>query len=150
MIKKILVPVDGSECSMRAAEFAAELVSLSPASGAVIYAVDRMPLRFLEMDIHWVASDFNEKARHIGEVFAEVREKNLQKAASAFADRGLDVVYDHDFGNPAEKIADYARRYDFDLIVMGTRGLSAVQELFLGSVSHKVLQLAPCPVVLVK
>lgn len=150
MPDRILVPTDGSECSMRAARFAAELTKLNPKAKVTIITVDRVPLRFLEHDLYLIASNIEEKARHIEEVFAKEREENLKKAALVFKERGLEVRYHYSFGNPAEEIAKYARENNIDLIVMGTRGLSAIKELFLGSVSHKVLQLSPCPVALVK
>ena len=115
-----------------------------------IFTVDRVPLQFLERDLYWIASDMSEKSRHIKEVFEELRQTNLNKASSYFKRNGLKVWYDYSYGNPAEEIAAYARKNNVDMIIMGTRGLSAIKEVFLGSVSHKVLQLASCPVVLVK
>ena len=53
-------------------------------------------------------------------------------------------------GEPAEEIVDYARLEEVDLIVMGSRGLSPIQELLLGSVSDKVLRTAPCPVLIAR
>lgn len=150
IFNKILVAVDGSECSMRAVEVAAELAEINPKARVVVFTVDRVPLRFLERDLQWMASNAGEKVRHIEEVFAEIREKILKEATSVFRKKGLAVYYDHSFGNPAEEIVAYARKNGADLIVMGTRGLSVMQEIFLGSVSHKVLQLSPCPVLLVK
>lgn len=53
-------------------------------------------------------------------------------------------------GNPAEVIVDVIKENDADLVVMGSRGLSGIKELFLGSVSHHVVQKAPCPIFIVK
>ncbi len=150
MVEKILVPTDGSESSLRAAQFAAELVKIKPEIKTIIFTVDRVPLQFLERDLYWIASDMGEKSRHIEEVFEELRQTNLNKASSYFKRNGLKVWYDYSYGNPAEEIAAYAHKNNVDMIIMGTRGLSAIKEVFLGSVSHKVLQLASCPVVLVK
>ncbi len=150
MVEKILVPTDGSESSLRAAQFTAELVKIKPEITTIIFTVDRVPLQFLERDLYWIASDMSEKSRHIKEVFEELRQTNLNKASSYFKRNGLKVWYDYSYGNPAEEIAAYARKNNVDMIIMGTRGLSAIKEVFLGSVSHKVLQLASCPVVLVK
>jgi nucleotide-binding universal stress UspA family protein len=53
-------------------------------------------------------------------------------------------------GRPAEAIAQSAKREQADLLVMGSRGVTEFQPMLLGSVSRKVLQLASCPVLLVK
>ncbi|GAB6158835.1 universal stress protein [Desulfotomaculum varum] len=53
-------------------------------------------------------------------------------------------------GDPAEEIVRLAETDRYDTIAIGSRGLSRVKELFLGSVSHKVVQMAKCPVVIVK
>ncbi|NHC43361.1 universal stress protein [Bacillus sp. MM2020_1] len=53
-------------------------------------------------------------------------------------------------GNPGLMIVEYVKQNDADLVVMGSRGLSGLKELFLGSVSHYVVQKAHCPVLIVK
>ncbi|WCK53707.1 universal stress protein [Aneurinibacillus sp. Ricciae_BoGa-3] len=56
----------------------------------------------------------------------------------------------HLAGFAAEGICHLANREGYDLIVIGSRGLGAIGEMILGSVSHKVLHQALCPVVIVK
>lgn len=53
-------------------------------------------------------------------------------------------------GNPGQMIVDFVKQNNADFVVMGSRGLSGLKELFLGSVSHYVVQKAPCPVLIVK
>lgn len=53
-------------------------------------------------------------------------------------------------GRPADKIVETAKLESFDLIVMGSRGLGGIKEFFLGSVSDKVADEAPCPVLIIK
>lgn len=53
-------------------------------------------------------------------------------------------------GNPAQIIVEFAKENETDLIVLGSRGLSGLKEIFLGSVSHYVVQKAECPVLVVK
>ncbi len=149
-MNKILIPIDGSEYSMRAVKFAAEFIALKPEVKVVVFSVDRLPQQFMVRDLYWVSSDIGESVRHIQEVFAEVREANFKKAAAYFNQKGLNVQCDYTFGNPAEEITHYAGKNGVDMIIMGTRGLSSLKEVFLGSVSHKVLQLSTCPVLLVK
>ncbi|KGX86007.1 universal stress protein UspA [Pontibacillus litoralis JSM 072002] len=53
-------------------------------------------------------------------------------------------------GNPGAQICKYAKNNDITLIMIGSRGLRNVKELFLGSVSHNVVQHAHCPVLIFK
>lgn len=53
-------------------------------------------------------------------------------------------------GLPGPMIVKFVKENNGDLVVMGSRGLSGLKELFLGSVSHYVVQKAPCPVFIVK
>ena len=54
-----------------------------------------------------------------------------------------------EFGNPAARIVDYARRHGVDLIVVGTHGRTGVSRALLGSVAERVVRTAPCPVLAV-
>ena len=53
-------------------------------------------------------------------------------------------------GHVGKNIVEFAQNHGIDLIVMGSRGLSGLKELFLGSASHYVTQHATCPVLIVK
>ncbi|MEZ4709993.1 MAG: universal stress protein [Caldilineaceae bacterium] len=64
--------------------------------------------------------------------------------------RKINAVADIDTGEPAARIVDYAADHDVDLIVMSTHGRTGVKRWTYGSVAAKVLQAAPCPVVVVR
>jgi len=75
--------------------------------------------------------------------------KILDQGKDIFNQAGLPVdtiveLYD----DPGERIVKLAQEQNFDLIVMGSRGLSVVKELILGSISSKVLHHAGCPVII--
>ncbi len=53
-------------------------------------------------------------------------------------------------GDPGETIVQYVNTGDIDLVVVGSRGLNTLQEMVLGSVSHKVAKRVKCPVMIVK
>ena len=53
-------------------------------------------------------------------------------------------------GEPGPAIVEYANKENFDLVVIGSRGLNSLQEMVLGSVSHKVVKRVNCPVLIVK
>ena len=53
-------------------------------------------------------------------------------------------------GEPGPSIVEYANKENVDLVVIGSRGLNKLQEMVLGSVSHKVVKRVNCPVLIVK
>ena len=55
-----------------------------------------------------------------------------------------------EIGSPAETIVDVCEREKYNLIIMGSRGLGAIQQIFMGSVSQYVLSHAPCPVMIAR
>ena len=63
-----------------------------------------------------------------------------------------DVRFRHEFivGHPADKLVDYANKYDIDLIVMGTHGRTGISRLLMGSVAEAIVRRAPCPVLTIK
>ena len=68
-----------------------------------------------------------------------------QKVYEQYPYDGKTQVTLDEVGDVADRIVAYAKRQHPDLVVMGTRGLGILKELALGSVSHKVIHLAPCP-----
>jgi nucleotide-binding universal stress UspA family protein len=76
----------------------------------------------------------------------------VNQIASELTDAGLDAkvkIVNHVGPQPAHQIADIARDAGADLIVMGSRGHGAVAGLLLGSVTQRLLHVAPCPVLVV-
>ena len=53
-------------------------------------------------------------------------------------------------GAPGPEIVRYANEENVDLVVIGSRGLNALQQMVLGSVSHKVMKRVTCPALIVK
>jgi len=75
----------------------------------------------------------------------------LEKLAANVRSRGLDSVATGLLeGTPANEIIRYADRNGIDLIAVGSRGLGGLKGLFLGSVSHKLIEDAKCPCLVVK
>jgi nucleotide-binding universal stress UspA family protein len=76
-------------------------------------------------------------------------EKILDEAAEALSSHGLTVETELLEGPTAEAILQVAEVRKADLIILGARGLGTLKGLLLGSVSHKVLQHASCPVLII-
>ncbi|MDI6709950.1 MAG: universal stress protein [Bacillota bacterium] len=141
MYKKILIPSDGSEYAMRAAEYALEVAKENPAVEiTIVYAYQLVP--DLALDTPFTPSIItfaDEQAQAI-----------LEKTAKVFEDAGIKAETVVRRGDPGREIAALAREGGYDHIIMGTRGAGALGGLIFGSVAQKVVQLAPCPVLLVK
>ncbi|SFQ99347.1 universal stress protein [Desulfoscipio geothermicus] len=142
MIKKIFLAFDGSQNALRAAKFAVDLHKSIPEARCTIIIV---------------ASFTKDEAEFLGANEAEFdnalqinTDRLLQSAVELFKSEGLIVEKVILQGDIAKSIIEYAREHDFDLIVMGTRGLGNVKGMLLGSVSNKVIHQAHCPVTVVK
>lgn len=140
-MSKLLVAVDGSECSTRAVKWAIEAAR---ASGAEVHAVTVQPA-FASGDIRrFVTSEMIEGYQR------EEGEKALASARRALDEAGV-AWHPHILvGHIAESLCDFAQRQGCAQIVMGTRGLGGVSGLILGSVASQVIHAAPVPVTLVK
>ncbi len=139
---KILLPVDGSEVSLKAVRFAIGLLQQG-LSGSLVVANVQEPATFYEMV---VAPD----AEVLQKVSTAAGVDTLEAAESLLMEAG--VVYEREIasGDPAHTIVDIAERFACDMIVMGARGTSALRSALLGSVSNEVLHAAQVPVMIVK
>lgn len=131
MYKKILVPIDGSGHSIRALQ---EALRIAKTTGGDITILNVQPSRPKIVSVSKQAD--NNTAQNI--ILAEGLK--LVQVEGVFADTLLLE------GNIVDQIVKTAAEGNFDLIVIGARGLSRVKEILLGSVSHGVVERAPCPV----
>ncbi len=83
------------------------------------------------------------------DLLREAGNEILEKTHASIAESKIDVSHSGAYGHPAQAIVQQAESHQADLIVMVTRGLSDFKDLLLGSVSHRVTQLAQCSVLLV-
>ena len=137
-IKKILVPLDGSKSSFRGLEEAIHLARSCNASVTGLYVVGLVlpsknaPLSNIERFLLEGAAKFMARAK-----------KHAAKHGILFYDK---VIY----GNEGQQIVSYAKKNNFDIIIIGSRGRSAAKEVFLGSTSNYVLHKSTLPVLIVK
>lgn len=145
MYKKILVPVDGSEGSWKALADAIEVGTAMKSEIVICNVVqpyNNASLLAVPMDQSAIIMG-NEELEKIGD-------KVLTMAKERVAEYPYGIKLLLSVGYPAEKIIANAKEEQADVIFIGSRGLSGIAEFFLGSVSSKVSQYAPCPVVIVK
>jgi len=135
--KRILCPIDFSEHSEAALGYASTLASESGAKLFLVYVDDSQ-----------VAYDAGFAGYVPPADETEQLEKQLHETLPTVA--GVECEHHLLFGHPAEAIADFAKRHDIDLIVMGTHGRTGVARLVMGSVAEAVVRRAECPVLTVK
>ncbi len=139
MFKTVIVAIDGSEHSKKALHYAQELADRFNATLCLVHAFPHTSDLLAYDDFEKLISqrkaagqEILDEARHIlGKTRFTVEEELLE-------------------GPEAEAILTVAKAYKADLIVMGTRGRSSLEGLIFGSVSNKVVHLAPCPVMVVR
>lgn len=145
MYDAIMVPVDGSRHSLEAVKVACQLVS---GSGATIHLVNvpELPPATDELG-RWVEASNLNVSRTDAE---EASRKLLEEIQQSVEQPGIDFKTATHWGPPAKAIVEEAKKLGVDAIVMGSSGMSDLQGLVVGSVSHKVMHTAPCRVILVR
>jgi nucleotide-binding universal stress UspA family protein len=140
---KLLVPVDGSENSLRAVDFVIKKAGWYR-EPVEIHLLNVQPPIVSGNVTMFISQD------QLNDYYQEEGLKALEPARAKLD--GAQVPYQHHIlvGDPAEMIARFARERGCDQILMGTRGLGAIGSLLLGSVATKVIHLADVPVLLVK
>ncbi|MFH2129409.1 MAG: universal stress protein [bacterium] len=138
-LEKILVPVDGSEHAMNAARYSIDLVRKFDCEVLLVHCHKAYPSYLGEPYFQQVV---DKTLRQANDLLAPYRE--LFEAAGI----RFKVLL---FEEPAGKmIPEIARNENADLILIGSRGKTDLEGLIIGSVTHQVLHLATCPVLVVR
>ena len=145
-IRKILVPIDGSEHSIKAAKYATRIAKVDNAELFFIHVITPgIPYGYATpaaSTVHQYEEEIKDK---INSWFDEVR--NIAKNEGIY-DVKTDIFVD--VKSVIESILDYATSKEIDLIVVGTKGRTGLKRLLMGSIASGILHHAQCPVLLVK
>jgi nucleotide-binding universal stress UspA family protein len=133
MFEKILLAVDGSEHSVQAAAAASEIATMSGGMVHVLHVHEAGLVLPVEMN--------TEAQGVVDQTIKQLEAEGVNVSGQAVSARA---------GSVAPTIIDAARSFGSDLIVMGTRGLSDFSGLLVGSIAHKVIHHADCPVLVVR
>ena len=139
--RKVVVPIDESEASLRALGVAVERAR---ATGAALHLLNVQPPVASGMVRMFVSQDA------IDRYHAEESERAFGPARQLLQKDQVPFKQAMRVGTPHEIIAAYANPAGNDEIVMGSRGMGAIGNLVLGSVATKVIHAARVPVTLVK
>ena len=141
-VRRILVPIDFSEHAPAVLEWAAHLAEEHESRLLLLHAY-HLPVEFQQLEGAYLPADFWTNVK-------EEAERSLEGYAEDLRKRSLPVEIIVREGYPATVIEEEASAQDVDLIVIGTRGLSGLKHLLLGSIAERVVQKACCPVLTVK
>lgn len=137
--KKILNPVDGSDHSVNATRYAIDLARQFDSKVILLHCHARFPVVLSEPYFQEAINEIMKTSEELMSPF----EKLLEESGVDYETRILE-------GTPGTNISNVARIEKIDLIVMGSRGVTDFEGLFLGSVAHQVLHKADCPVFITK
>ena len=141
-VRRILVPIDFSPHADAVVEWAAHLAEEHGSSLILLHAY-HLPVEFQQLEGAYLPAEFWTNVK----VDAE---RQLTRYADPLREQGLAVEECVREGYPATVIEEEAERLEADLIVIGSRGLSGLKHLLLGSIAERVVQKAHCPVLTVK
>jgi len=153
LINKILVPVDGSESSTKAAEYAIDIAKKRKAKLIAVhimhlpaYALTPTPIEGMPTPaITTIPLTVSDKERKMVESYLNKIREMAEKAGVTIETKIIE-------NQPSivQAIAEIAEKQNFDLIVMGTKGRTGIKKFLLGSVASGVVTYAPCPVLVVR
>lgn len=143
-VRRILIPIDGSECSLKAAKYATRIAKDENAQLFCIHCIVSIPYGY-----------FN-PASSTEQYYGDIKEKveswfdKVRLIAKAEDIIKLTTETFTDSHSVINSILDYAISREIDLIVIGTRGRTGLKRFLMGSVANGVVQHAHCPVLLVR
>lgn len=143
-MKKMLVAVDGSDHSRKVTNEASELAA---ALGAEVTLLTVMEEFFRQSGMSEVTQSDIEK---INENRKKGVDEFLQEEAQKFREKGVKIKAQVAKGHPGQVICNFAREGGYSYIVLGNRGMGALAELLLGSVSNRVAHCAENNVIIIK
>ena len=153
MFRKILVPVDGSEHSLKALEEASQIAKMSSGKITLINVYSVQLIMMPEPS----ASGYTGTPVFTGADFSRITEaaqksgnRILQDGEQRISATGVQVEKMLVEGHTVQEIVRAANDGNFDLIVIGARGISHIREMLLGSVTDGVIHHAHCAVLVIK
>jgi len=142
-MKKILIPIDFSTCSQHAAKLASRIGRISKSEVHLLHMIE-LPKGYIDKT--------SKKPLSIPQniLYIQKTKELLHKYKEKFFHKNKRVISTILFENPSEGILNYTKKIDSDLIVMGSKGHSKIEELIIGSNTQKIIQTAKTPVLIVK
>jgi len=144
MYKRILVPVDGSDSSALALKHAAKLAELTGAE-LTLFLVMHFPAQ-----LETYSGKLGEAYYLMKDRIKEHAQEILEKAREDCSAYNLSFTEKSVWGEPANEIIQETQRENYDLVVIGSRGLGEIKGWLLGSVSQRVVRYSKSPVLVIR
>ncbi|WP_079526605.1 universal stress protein [Solibacillus isronensis] len=139
MYQHILLAADGSQNSIRAAKEALKIAQINAETlVTIIFIIDMEKAKTDVLHSSSIESLYMERRRKLVPIEELFNEHQVRYK--------VEIIH----GSPGPEIIKFANTQNVDLVVIGSRGLNSLQEMVLGSVSHKVMKRVQCPAMLVK
>ena len=153
-MKKILVPTDFSEQASYAMNLACQIAEKSGAVIQVFHLIDMSGF----IDYSAIGNSYSMLGTTAGigfdekilKSFRENAEEKLDDFVKQYEDRGVEILTKIEFGSPLQFINQEITESDYELVVIGSKGASGVEEYLVGSNTEKVVRHSKCPVLTVK
>ena len=142
-LKSILCPIDFSEFSIRAYEYALSLAEYYKSRLVALHVVELSKHPFVEYAAY--EGDF----ANVSRAMKEGGEERLRKFVNQHSRAGIQMEIAVDQGNASDVILSFAQAQNIEGIVMGTHGRRGFDRLVLGSVTDRVMRKASCPVLVI-
>ena len=143
VIQKIVVPIDFSDASTRAAQYAAALARRLEASLHLVHVLEPPDLAGTPLEQYG-----RTPAGFLDQIYWEKRHQLV--AIGADLERDVTVTSEVRHGRPADAIGQAVVDYGADLVIMSTHGRTGLSHLLMGSVAEQVIRSARCPVLVVR
>jgi len=139
MFDKILVPIDGSPVALEAATVARNIAEKFNSKITLIHVIHHAAYSMSDTPLpDSLIKGLDDDGKQL-----------LDQASEIFQNLNGEVTKKISYGHPGIKIAEFCNNNNYDLVVMGNRGMSQVAKLLIGSVSNYVLHYASCPTLIV-
>jgi nucleotide-binding universal stress UspA family protein len=139
-IKRIVVPIDLSTCSLDALEYAAQFAKRMGASVTILHAME--PVAY-GLDFSLTHGTEWKRQR-------EYLEERLTVLTACLTSAGVNADHLLKPGVPVDSITSHVTQHPYDLMIMGTHGRRGISHLLVGSIASAMLRHAPCPVLTVR
>lgn len=143
MKKHVLVPLDGSDESEKAFEFALE--EFADARLTLLHVVDPRSSEHVQVTEGSIPFDDETREKMVADA-ATVLDEYARRAEES----GVEATKEYKVGKPSKEIVEYAEKEAVDHVVVGSHGRSGVSRVLLGSVAENVTRRSPVPVTVVR